>query len=109
VSEEVVMGFTLGHLAAAYVVGSAAAVMLFRTWVKEKIVTATLDTLIEQGYLISWIDEQGVTQLSKWGDLQDLEKSMLDMIDDMDPAEIDKILDEMIQEDKEKNETDDTP
>ena len=108
-SEEVVMGFNLGHLAAAYVVGSAAAVALFRTWVKEKIVTATLDTLIEQGYLVSWIDEQGVTQLSKWGDLQDMEKSMLDMIDEMDPAEVERILDEMIQEDKEKNEEDDTP
>jgi hypothetical protein len=101
--------FELVHLAAAYVIGSAAAVWLFRTWVKERVVTATLDTLIEQGYLISYVDEHGITQLSKWGDLQDMEKSMLDMIDEMDPAEIDAILDEIIQEEKLRDEEDDTP
>ena len=99
--------FEVWHLAAAYVVGSAAALWLFRMWVQEKIVTATLDTLIEQGYLYSWLDEDGTTQITKW---QDLLQTDLERIESMDPDEIDAILDELLEEDKRrKNEEDDTP
>ena len=99
--------FEIWHLAAAYVIGSAAALWLFRTWVQEKIVTATLDTLIEQGYLYSWLDEDGTTQLTKW---QDILQTDLERIESMDPDEIDAILDELLEEDKRrKNEEDDTP
>ena len=99
--------FEVGHLAAAYVVGSAAALWLFRTWVQEKIVTATLDTLIEQGYLYSWLDEDGTTQITKW---KDILQTDLELIESMDPDEIDAILDELLEEDKRrKNEEDDTP
>lgn len=106
-----VIGFGLGHLAAAYVIGSAAALWLFRKWVEERIVTATLDTLIRDGYLYSWIDDHGITQLTKVRDVL-MEKSELDIIDEMDPAEIEAIVDELIELDKarkEDNETDDTP
>ena len=101
--------FELVHLAAAYVIGSAAAVWIFRTWVQERVVTATLDTLIEQGYLISYVDEEGITQLSRWGDMEEIEKSMLDIIDEMDPADVGKILEEIVEEEKLRNEEDDTP
>ena len=100
--------FELGHLAAAYVIGTAAGLALFHTWIKEKVVTKTLDSLIEQGYLFSWIDDDGITQLSKWGDI---EKSTLDIIDEMSTEEIAEILDELIEEDKRNTdeEQDDTP
>jgi len=100
--------FELVHLAAAYVIGSAAALWLFRKWSQERIVTATLDSLIEQGYLMSYLDDDGQVQLSKWGDV--------DVIDNMSNEEIESILEELIREDaanKEeeasKHEEDDTP
>jgi hypothetical protein len=102
--------YELYHLAAAYVIGSAAALWLFRKWTQERIVTATLDTLIEQGYLLSYQDEDGVTQLSKWRE-EDLGPSDLDILDDLSGEEIEAILQELIEEDaKKKNEEqDDTP
>lgn len=117
-SEEVI-GFGLGHLAAAYAIGTAAGLWLFREVIKEKIVTATLDTLVEQGYLFSWLDEDGVTQITKWSEVaeqlaakaadDDIEESDLDVLDRLTPAEIEAILDELIKEDEQDSETDDTP
>jgi hypothetical protein len=117
------IGFGLGHLAAAYVIGTAAGLWLFREVIKEKIVTATLDTLVEQGYLFSWLDSDGVTQITKWSEVasiaeqvaakaaddDDIEESDLDIIERLTPAEIEAILDELIQEDEQDSETDDTP
>lgn len=88
------------ELAAAYVIGTAAGLWLFKNWVSERIVTATLDTLIRDGYLYSWVDEDGITQLTKWSDIHKT---------DMTPEEIERIVDELIEEDKRRNETDDTP
>ena len=116
------IGFTLGHVAAAYVIGTAAGLWLFRSWVKESIVTATLDSLVEQGYLFSWLDEDGVTQITKWSEIEamadkvterarrdDLDETEFDVLDRLTPEEIENILDELIQEDKQDSETDDTP
>ena len=93
------VGFGLGHLAAAYVVGTAAGLWIFRTWVKETIITATLDSLITQGYLRSYEDHEGVTQLLK--------------PEEMSPDEIDeqleRILDIIEKREQEDNEEDDTP
>ena len=112
------IGFTLGHVAAAYVIGTAAGLWLFRTWVKESIVTATLDSLVEQGYLFSWLDEDGVTQITKWSEIEamadkirvvaDDEETELDVIERLTPDEIEQILDELIKEQNEREE-DDTP
>ena len=77
------------HLAAAYAVGTAAGLALFRTWVKEQIITATLDTLIDGGYLKGEEDDEGTFHLTR--------------IDD----HIQDLLNELIQE--EGNEEDDTP
>jgi len=94
------------ELAAAYVIGTAAGLWLFKNWVSEKIVTATLDTLIRDGYLYSWVDDEGITQLTKWSDIY---KTEMEVIEEMTPEEIERIVDELIEEDKRRNETDDTP
>ena len=98
--------FELVHLAAAYVIGSAASMWLFHKWSQERIVTATLDTLIEQGYLLSFIDKDGVTQLNRWSDLG---KTDMEIIEEMSPEEIEAILEDLIEEERLKNEEDDTP
>ena len=76
------------HLATAYVVGTAAGIGIFQWWVKERIITMTIDSLVEQEYVRSYEDTDGTIHLHKWHDLED-------------------IL-EQIQEEKEY-ETDDTP
>jgi hypothetical protein len=60
------------EMIAAYAVGTIVGVYLFREWTRERLVTTTLDVLIEQDYLRSYIDGDGVTQLYKWYELDDL-------------------------------------
>ena len=78
------------HLAAAYVVGTAAGIGIFRQWVKEKIITMTIDSLVDQEYVRSYTDKEGTIHLHKW-------------------HEIDDILDQIEMIRKEENEKDDTP
>ena len=84
-------------------VGSAASLLLFRAWIKENIVSSTLDMLIREDYLRSWIDDEGVIQLSK------LDEGIPD-VGEISPevwAKFEKIIEEMKEEDE--REEDDTP
>ena len=56
-----------------YVVGTVVGLLLFRMFVRERIVTATLDMLIQEEYVKSWEDEEGTTQLVKWREAVDVE------------------------------------
>lgn len=58
--------YELWHLGAAYVVGTAVGLLLFRKVIQESLITSTIDILIDQDYLRSWIDSEGVTHLYKW-------------------------------------------
>ena len=84
-----------------YVVGTIASIVLFHQFIKEHIITAALDSLIEQGYLRCYVDEEGITQLMK--------------PHEMTPEEVARGLDrvrEMIEEYEEgleKDEKDDSP
>ena len=60
------------HLAAAYVCGTAVGIGIFHQWVKEKIITMTIDSLVDQEYVRSYTDENGTVHLHKWHDLEDL-------------------------------------
>lgn len=53
------------HLGAAYVVGTAAGIGIFREWIKEKIITATIDSLATQGYLHATEGPDGMVMLTK--------------------------------------------
>ena len=91
------------EVALGYMVGSAASLLLFRAWIKENIVSSTLDMLIREDYLRSWIDDEGVIQLSK------LDEGIPD-VGEISPevwAKFEKIIQEMKEEDE--REEDDTP
>jgi hypothetical protein len=60
------------HLATAYIVGTTAGMAIFHQWVKEKIITRTIDTLVDQEYVRSYEDESGNIHLYKWHDFADL-------------------------------------
>lgn len=64
--------YEMWHIAAAYAVGTAAGLAIFRQWVQEKIITATIDTLIQDEYVRSYEDDDGITHLYKWHDLEDI-------------------------------------
>jgi len=60
------------HIIAAYAAGTAAGIGIFRQWVKERIITMTIDSLVDQEYVRSYTDENGTVHLHKWHDLEDL-------------------------------------
>ena len=60
------------HLATAYVVGTAAGIGIFRWYIKEGIINATIDSLVEQEYVRSYEDASGITHLYKWHELEDI-------------------------------------
>ena len=64
------------EMIAAYTVGTIAGMYLFREWTRERLVTNTLDVLIEQGYLRSWIDDEGTVNLYKWYEIEDILKEI---------------------------------
>ena len=64
--------YDLLDVAIAYVVGTAAGLWVFRRSIREEIVTRALDTLVEQDYVRSYVDEEGITQLYKWYELEDV-------------------------------------
>ena len=64
--------YELWHIGAAYVVGTAVGIVIFRQAIKEHLIVQALDTLVEQDYVRSYVDDEGITQLKKWYDLDDL-------------------------------------
>ena len=91
------------EVALGYMVGSAASLFLFREWIKENIVNSTLDMLIREDYVRSWVDDEGIIQLSK------LDEGIPDL-GEISPevwAQFEKIIEEMKEEDQ--REDDDTP
>ena len=92
-----------------YIVGSIAAVVLFRHVVREHIVKATLDTLIDEEYVRAYEDDDGITQLYTWRESVDLdvweqlEKAINEMESD---KKINDLMDEMEKElEDEKDDT----
>ena len=98
------------EVAIGYVVGSAAALMLFRAWVREHIVRTTLDMLIDEAYVRSYQDDDGITQLYTWREAVDLDvwETLEKAIEEMGSE---KKIKEMIQqmEQELEDEKDDTP
>jgi len=60
------------HVVTAYLVGTAAGLGIFRHWIKTNLVMNALDNLIDQDYIRSYVDEEGITQLYKWYELDDV-------------------------------------
>jgi len=64
--------YEMWHMITAYTIGTAAGIWIFRQWSQEKIITATIDTLIRDEYVRSFEDEDGITHLYKWHELDDI-------------------------------------
>ena len=89
------------QLVVMYFVGTGSGLVLFRHFIKEHIITATIDTLVEQEYVRSYEDDHGITHLYKWHDIEDvLERIQMIKLSERDPEEWGF---------EEDNEEDDTP
>ena len=87
------------EVAIGYIVGSAASLLIFHGWIKERIITKTLDMLISEDYVRSWIDDDGVVQLSK------LNEGMTANISPEAWSRFEKLMDEIdADEEEEKGE-----
>ena len=98
------------EVAIGYVVGSIAALMLFRTVVREHIVKATLDMLINEEYVRAYQDDDGITQLYTWRESVDLDvwEQLEGIIEEMgSEKKINDLMDEMEKE--LEDDQDDTP
>ena len=72
------------HVIAAYAAGTAAGIGLFHQWVKERIITMTIDSLVDQEYVRSYEDEHGITHLKHWHDFDDIIETLEERIRDND-------------------------
>ena len=97
--------YEMWQLLAAYFVGTAGGIMIFRQQIKENIVASALDALVENDYLRTYVDNDGITQLYKWyeNDLEEEELTDMERIERMSAEEIEEILDELIKEEKRRN------
>ena len=76
------------QLVIMYLVGTGSGLILFRHFIKEHIITATIDTLVEQEYVRSYEDDHGITHLYKWHDIEDvLEKIQMIQLKERGPEE----------------------
>jgi DNA-binding MarR family transcriptional regulator len=80
------------HILASYVAGTVGGLLLFRMYIKERIITMTIDTLVENEYVRSYEDEHGMVHLHKWHEIEDI---------------LEQIRHE--KEEEEKHETNDSP
>ena len=64
--------YEMWHMIVAYAAGTAAGIWIFRQWTQERIITATIDTLIADEYVRSYEDKEGLTHLYKWHELEDI-------------------------------------
>ena len=56
----------------AYVVGTAAGIILYRRAIQEDLIAQAIDTLVREDYVRSYEDDEGITHLYKWYDLDDV-------------------------------------
>ena len=112
--------YELWHVGAAYVVGTVVGIGIFRHMVREDLIARAIDTLVDQDYVRTYVDENGITHLHKWYDLEDLldgakvrirmddeelPETDLEIIENMDKEEIVEILEELEDRISEKDDT----
>lgn len=57
--------YELWHIGIGYAIGTAIGIALFKEFVKEKIITSTIDSLATQGYLYVTEGPDGMVMLTK--------------------------------------------
>jgi len=90
--------YELWHLLTAYFVGTTAGVILFKTYVKESIIVSVLDNLVDQGFVKSFVDDQGTIQFMTIQEIEQESEILARVMNQIDEYE----------KERENNEKDDT-
>ena len=70
----------------SYLVGTGAGVWLFKRYVEEDLIRRTIDTLVEEDYVRSYMNEDGDIELYKWYELEDVLEKMIEENNEKDDA-----------------------
>ena len=84
----------------SYIVGSVVGFWMFKQMTTERTIAATLDNLVDEGYIRTRVDEEGITQLYKYDEVPDIKITFEDVEDlmDMDEDELARRIEEVLQE-----------
>ena len=84
----------------SYIVGSVVSIWLFRRMITERTVAMTLDSLVDEGYIRTRVDEDGITQLYKYDEIPNIKVTFDDIEElmDMDEDELARRIEEVLQE-----------
>jgi len=85
----------------SYIVGSVMGFWLFKQMTTERTIAATLDNLVDEGYIRTRVDEDGITQLYKYDELPNTKITFDDVEElmDMDEDELARRIEEVLEED----------
>ena len=86
----------------SYIVGSVAGIWLFKRLATEHTIAATLENLVEEGFIRTRVDKDGITQIYKYDDDErpDVKISFEDVEDlmNMDEDELARRIEEVLEE-----------
>lgn len=95
--------FELFDLGIAYVIGTVVGIYLFKEWIKERIITSTIDSLANQGYLYASEGPDGMVMLTKVDEL--VEAAVTEVKVDQIIKEAEKIQEEIWEDDDDQDDT----
>jgi len=84
----------------SYIVGSVMGFWLFKQMTTERTIAATLDNLVDEGYIRTRVDEDGITQLYKYDEKPNVTITFedVDELMDMDEDELARRIEEVLEE-----------
>ena len=84
----------------SYIVGSVAGIWLFKRLATEHTIASTLENLVEEGFIRTRVDKDGITQLYKYDEYPDFTITFDDVEDlmDMDEDELARRIEEVLEE-----------
>jgi len=99
----------IAEVIVSYIAGSIASIWLFRRMITERTIAATLDNLVDEGYIRTRVDDEGITQLYKYDELPNIRITFEDVEElmDMDEDELARRIEEVLEEND--DEEDDPP
>lgn len=72
------------HIIGSYIVGTLAGVFVFKSWVREGIITMTIESLADQGYLYATELPDGTVSLTR---VDDVIEDMIRQVEDLSEGE----------------------
>jgi len=85
----------------SYIAGSVMGFWMFKQMTTERTIAATLDNLVDEGYIRTRVDDEGITQLYKYDEKPNVTITFedVDELMNMDDDELLRRIEEVLEED----------